>query len=377
MRVLNLSLDKTILEPDSAVQKRLLLLAEALGETTPGLGDLATPFTKGDLTVCVPGERTERKQLSPHLLVHSVGGPKPFQFFGLWLRARQELTRKKYDLITVQDAHFLGFLAAQLAEKYAVPLEVQIHGFEKMEGGRARLARFVFGKAKKIRVVSERLKKELDLKFKMYDVSKKIYILPVYTQIDLPQKMNKRNTVPVPFTFLTVGRLVPVKNIGLQISALAKIAEKIPHVRLRVVGDGPEMANLQQTTNNLQLQGKVFFEGYQKDLSKYYAEADAFLLTSDSEGWGRVVLEAAAHSLPIIMTNVGLAQEVITNNESGFIIPVGDERELTLAMQEFIGSPELRSRLGEGAYKVFKALPRQEEYIQEQVTEWQALVNRK
>ena len=123
-----LSLDRTILEKDSAVQKRLIVLAEALGmhtppaedgsapldrgDTTTGLGDLptagrlGTPLTKGEVTVCVPGPRTESVQLSEHLRVHAAHGPKPLQFFGLWLRARQELTRQKYNLITVQDAIF-------------------------------------------------------------------------------------------------------------------------------------------------------------------------------------------------------------------------------------------------------------------------------
>lgn len=363
MRVFNISLDKTILKKDSAVQRRLVSLAEAAGE----------------LTVCVPSTRTESVQPSEHLRVHAVGGLKPFQFFGLWLRARQELTRKRYDLVTVQDPYFLGFLGAQLAEKYSVPLEVQIHGFERMEGGRARLARFVFGKAKKIRVVSERLRRELYSTFRI--PYSKMYVLPVYTQTHptsiLPSKEGSRKRVPYPFTFLTVGRLVPVKNIGLQIRALAKVAEKIPQVRLRIVGDGPLREVLKLQVKSSKLEDKVLFEGYQEDLNRYYAEADAFLLTSDAEGWGRVVLEAAAHRLPIIMTNVGLAQELITNNESGFIIPVGDEHELVLAMLEFVGSPELRARLGEGAYKVFKALPKGEEQIQKQVKEWEILVDRK
>ncbi|MEK7169918.1 MAG: glycosyltransferase, partial [Patescibacteria group bacterium] len=136
-------------------------------------------------------------------------------------------------------------------------------------------------------------------------------------------------------------------------------------------------ASLKLQVKSLKLEDKVFFEGYQKDLHKYYEEADAFLLTSDAEGWGRVVLEAAAHGMPIIMTNVGLAQEIIKNDESGFIIPVGDERELVLAMQEFIGSPELRVRLGEGALRAFKGLPKDEEQIRKQVTEWRSLIDRK
>jgi len=366
MRVLNLSLDKTILEKDSATQKRLLALAEAAGS----------------ITVLVPASKTEHITLSPHVTVYSFGGPKVLQFFRMWKTAIQLTTNHQpptthFELITVQDPYFLGFLGAQLAKKFSLPLEVQVHGLEKFSGVRKWIARFVLGKAKKIRVVSNRLRYTLAKSYKLKANS--LYVLPVYTQIEslihnpLSLTKKKGKAIPYPFTFLTVGRLVPVKNIAMQIRALAKVAERIPHVKLQIVGDGPELARLLLEARTLNLEASVVFEGYQKDPQKYYEEADAFLLTSDSEGWGRVVLEAAAHRLPIIMTDVGLAQEVIKNNESGFIIPVGDEHELILAMQELIGNPELRARLGEGALKAFKALPKGEEQIRQQVTEWSSL----
>lgn len=356
MRILNLSLDGNVIEKDSAVQKRLLSLAEKAGE----------------ITVFVPANRNAKMLLSPQLTVYAFGGPKLFQLFRMWRKAIEELQRKQYDLITVQDPYFLGFLAARLAEKFTVPLEVQVHGFEKMKGGRVRLAKFVLKKAHRIRVVSERLKHELLSRFSILDSL--IYVLPVYTQIEIPQRMLKRKTVPYPFTFLTVGRLVPVKNIVMQIRAMAELAKQIPHIRLRIVGDGPEWSNLQLSIIKYQLESKVSLEGEQKDVSRFYEEADAFLLTSDSEGWGLVVLEAAAHKLPIIMTDVGLAREVIKNEESGLVVPVGDEYELARAMKELIDKPELRVRLGEEAFLVFKALPSPEAQIQKQCVEWQSFI---
>ena len=387
MKVLNFSLDRTILEKDSAVQKRLIALAEKAGK----------------ITVFVPGMKDEKQELSEHLTVYSFGGSKLLQLFKMWrmgkrlLRSRDSsffkggaeslrrrilnpsalqneplpLTKRElrpYDLITVQDPYFLGFLAVKLSEKFLVPIEVQIHGFEKMEGGRARLARFVLERAAKIRVVSERLKREITTRYALH--ATRFYILPVYTQIEISQRIVKRKTVPYPFTFLTVGRLVSVKNIALQINAFAKVAKEIPHIRLRIVGDGPERAKLELEARSLKLEASVVFEGYQNNLGRFYEEADAFLFTSNSEGWGRVVLEAAAHKLPIIMTDVGLAREVIKNEESGLVIPVGDERELTLAMKEFLDKPELRVRLGEAAFKIFKSFPLRDAQIQKQIEEW-------
>lgn len=361
MRVLNLSLDNKVLENDSAVQRRLVALADKAGE----------------ITVLVPGEKDEKQELSSNLTVYSFDGARPIQLWKMWRKGEKLLTCNSSlltstDLITVQDTAYLAFLAYLLARRFNLPLEVQVHGLEKFYGIRKIIAEFALNRADKIRVVSERLRQLLASRFQF--LGSKVYVLSVYTQIEVSQKTARRKTVPYPFTFLTVGRLVAVKNIGMQIRAFAKISEKIPHISLRIVGEGPERSNLQLSISNYQLEDKVTLEGYQRDLHWFYEESDAFLLTSDSEGWGRVVLEAAAHKLPIIMTDVGLAREVIKNEESGFVIPVGDEHELMLAMKEFLDKPELRARLGEAAFRVFKSLPSKEEQTQKQVEVWQSLL---
>ena len=61
-----------------------------------------------------------------------------------------------------------------------------------------------------------------------------------------------------------------------------------------------------------------------------------FLLTSNYEGWGLAIIEAASFGLPIIMTDVGCAGEIIKNEESGIIIPVGDKKALAAAMTKLI-----------------------------------------
>lgn len=352
MRVLSIGLDRSVAQYASKAERRAEALAEYVGE----------------VVVFVPGEKTEEVCVSQHLTVCVFGGPKWWQFLMMWNKARQRATH--LDLITVQDVYFLGYIAVWIGEKFSIPVEVQVHGFEKPGGLRVRLARYVITHATKVRVVSERLEKAVRRSYKLQANS--LYVLPVYTQIVEPLRKPRRNTVPYPFTFLTVGRLVPVKNIQLQLHALARLVKQIPHVQLRIVGDGPEKTNLQQITNNLHLEDKVTFEGEQKDVGRYYAEADAFLLTSDSEGWGLVTLEAAAYRLPIIMTNVGLANEVLHNEESCTVIPVGDEEQLYLAMKKFIDTPDLRIKLGERAYGVFKVLPGSDIQIRKQVEHWRS-----
>jgi glycosyltransferase involved in cell wall biosynthesis len=105
-------------------------------------------------------------------------------------------------------------------------------------------------------------------------------------------------------------------------------------------------------------------------LDDLYSRADCFLLTSNSEGWGLVAVEAAAHALPIIMTDVGLAGEVIKNEESGLIIPVGDKDKLVAAMERIINDAGLRQRLGQGALAAVKKLPSREDVLQMYLDGW-------
>ncbi len=424
-----LSLDRKICEKNSAVQRRLVALAEAVGNTPPAdlpaeasaqagdgsaplirgdtppptesrsapldRGDTTphAPFVKGELTVFVPGERDEKKEISEHLVAYSFGGPKWRQLWKMWRRGKKLLTfnfslSTHVNLITVQDTGYVALFAYFLARRYEIPLEVQVHGLERFYGMRKLVAGFVLRRADKIRVVSERLRQELCQKLKVK--SQKLYTLSVYAQIEVSrfyggaekgltffpiqgQTLKKRKTVPYPFTFLTVSRLVPVKNIALQIRAFARLVKEYPQARLRIVGDGPLVGSLKLQVASLKLEDKILFEGRQESVSNYYEEADAFLLTSDYEGWGLVALEAAAHRLPIIMTNVGLANEILHHDKEAIVIPVGDEEQLELAMKDIVGRPELRERLGKAAHAAFQKLPKAEEQIRKQVTEWSSL----
>jgi len=113
---------------------------------------------------------------------------------------------------------------------------------------------------------------------------------------------------------LTVSRLVPVKNIFLQLESLAEIIKDHSQVVLTIVGDGPERERLQQLAKDLGIGDKVKFVGLVDNPDSFYASADAFLLTSNKEGWGLVVIEAGSFGLPVIMTDVGCAGEVVVDN---------------------------------------------------------------
>ncbi len=313
------------------------------------------------------------------VFVPDGAGSRQSQFLRLWKSARRAFIEDKFDIVTVQDTAYLALLAYLVARRFHASLEVQVHGFEKLHCIRKMIAGFVLRRADKVRVVSQRL---MQLAVDFGASAEKVYVLPVYTQTT-STPLAPLGVLPLrkggeaegnAFTFLTVGRLVPVKNIAMQIRALARIVREFPQARLRIVGSGILEWWLKSQVKSLKSENRVVFEGQQKDLALFYEEADAFLLTSDSEGWGVAVVEAAAYGLPIIMTDVGCAGEFIQNGENGIVIPIGGEGELAAAMERFIVDEPLRVRLGEAARASFFALPSPQAHIQKQAAEWRTLL---
>ncbi|HNV97054.1 MAG TPA: glycosyltransferase [bacterium] len=276
-----------------------------------------------------------------NLSIYSFGGEnKLFQIIKLFINSWKLLKKEKFDVISVQDQYYLALISYLLAKKFKIGLEIQIHGFEKYNGLRKIIANFVIPRANAIRVVSQRLEQELIDKFKINQ--EKITVVPIYSEVgtrDLgPGKTREK------FIFLTIGRLVKVKNIKLQIKALKKITEKYKNIELQIVGSGPEKENLENLVKDLNLESYVKFFGYQKDLESFYKNADVFMLTSDYEGWGLVIIEAFQYKLPIIMTDVGCANEIVINNENAIIIPVNDLNLLEDAMIKIYENKDLREK---------------------------------
>lgn len=318
MQVVSLSLDKKIFEPHSLVAQRALFLAGKLDK----------------YLVVVPAKE-QKIDLSSQLSVWGIAGAnKAVSLFNIYKSLNSLLQKEKFDLLTVQDSGFFGFLGLVLAKKFHLKYEVQIHGFEKNNILRDYLAQQCLENADLVRVVSERLKKQIKEKYRLF--AGKIYVAPVV--VDTERLVNSatidlHKVYPDHFIFLTVGRLVSVKNIALQLRAIKKLANK-DQVKLIIVGDGSEKDRLKKLANDLDIQEQVIFYGWQDRIGDLYHSADCLLLTSNSEGYGLVVAEASNCGLPVIMTDVGCAHEVIKDNINGLVIPVADEGVLLEAMKK-------------------------------------------
>jgi glycosyltransferase involved in cell wall biosynthesis len=141
-----------------------------------------------------------------------------------------------------------------------------------------------------------------------------------------------------------VGRVSPQKSVDRIISAYAMAEARMPDTHLVIVGDGPLLASAKNQARTLGIAKHVSFTGH-ADGIEMMAAFDAFLLPSRYEAMPYVLLEAAASGLPIVMTNVGGAHEVVRHGENGFVLPEPDVELLADHLTALARSPELRSAM--------------------------------
>jgi sugar transferase (PEP-CTERM/EpsH1 system associated) len=143
-----------------------------------------------------------------------------------------------------------------------------------------------------------------------------------------------------------VGRLCPEKDMGTLLHAMKHLVASAPGFRLRIAGDGPCRAELERLTDELGLRGQVTFLGMVRDVPALLRQASMYVLSSISEGVSLTLLEAMATGLPVVATRVGGTPEVITDGETGLLVPAQDPRALADAMRRVHQDSALSSRLG-------------------------------
>ena len=136
------------------------------------------------------------------------------------------------------------------------------------------------------------------------------------------------------------------------------VNEKNKSVTLNIVGDGSEYENLNNKINELGLTKNVKLLGYKnaKELSNLYANSSIYVMTSLSESFGLVLLEAQSHKLPCIaMDSANGAKELIKNNVDGYLIENRDKEKMANMILELINDKDKCKEFGENAFNNSKA----------------------
>jgi glycosyltransferase involved in cell wall biosynthesis len=271
-------------------------------------------------------------------------------------RMRSLLAREKPDLVLTYNFGALDSVFAtrslgmQVVHHEDGFLPDEAHGFKKR---RIWLRRAAFGGRVDVVVISrnlERIARELWRvpEQRLHYIANGIEI-ERFTERDGNAALRAELGIP-PGSLVVgaVGHLRSEKNLQRLFDA-AELAAREVDLRLLVLGDGPERADLERRASSPALAGRVHFAGYQPDPRAFYRAMDVFALTSDTEQMPIALLEAMASALPAVCTDVGDVRAMLGAGQERFVARLGGPEcsaALAHSLVELGLDAGLRARLG-------------------------------
>lgn len=302
----------------------------------------------------------------PMLLVRPYRTTMPVSF-----RTARILKRLKIDIIHTQTEFSMGFIGLSAGVACHLPV---VHTYHTMLedythyilNGKVtgiitpelaqKFSKTFCNRPTGLIVPTEKVKNSL----REYGVTKPIYVIP--TGIDLTP-FRKENFEPEEIDalrqkvgvkkgekiLLSLGRVAKEKSIDKIIEQMPKITEKMPDVRLLVIGDGPALPELKEQAERLNVSDKVIFAGAAPyaEIGKYYQLGDVFISCSTSETQGLTYYEAMAAGLPVIAHKDDAVNELFDDGVNARLF--FDESELSLIVSELLSDPEVAARYSDRA----------------------------
>jgi glycosyltransferase involved in cell wall biosynthesis len=145
---------------------------------------------------------------------------------------------------------------------------------------------------------------------------------------------------------VSVGRHTPEKGYRHLVDAAALIEHVSPDVHWILVGDGELRGELESRARRHGLGAQVHFTGWRNDVADVLALADVFVLPSESEGFGRVLVEAMAMGRPVVATAVGGVPEIVSGGDTGLLVEPANPIALADAIRSVLDDPSRATRLG-------------------------------
>ncbi|PWR71772.1 GT4 family glycosyltransferase PelF [Methanospirillum stamsii] len=190
-----------------------------------------------------------------------------------------------------------------------------------------------------------------NMRQKMNEIlDREIYIIP--NGIDLnsfhaisPYSMLEKDKINIIF----IGRLHPVKGIQYLIKAIKQVHEKIPQVRLVLIGEGEQRKSLEDLVERLGIEDCVIFFGSipNNRIPDILNRADIFTLSSLSEGFPTVILEAMACGIPIVASRVGGIPDIMQNGVNGYLVEPKNPDDIAKKILDLLQHDDLRQEISQ------------------------------
>ena len=202
---------------------------------------------------------------------------------------------------------------------------------------------------------------------KSYGVTKPISVIPTGINtsnfhksrfqpeeiLELRKSLGLQADTPV---IISIGRIAKEKSIDVVIGALPKLTEKLPDLKMVIVGEGNEIENLGRYAESLGVGNHVMFTGGKPwdEIGKYYQLGNVFCSASVSETQGLTFAEAMAAGVPVVAKKDECIENIITDNVTGMLFESNEE--LPDLLYRVLTDKDLSSRLSTASVKAMEAL---------------------
>lgn len=185
----------------------------------------------------------------------------------------------------------------------------------------------------------------------------------IYNGIDLNKLENSRTGDLLRDTFSLnkedfvigfIGRLSMEKDPETSLRAVAEASKVKKNIKFLIVGDGPLKAKLIKMAQDLDIDNKVIFAGYQKDTYSIYGILNLYISTSIKEALSNSILEAQAAAVPCIVTNISGNREIVLDGVNGYLVPPKDYKTFSQRIIALAEDADLVRRFGEKSREIVK-----------------------
>jgi len=262
---------------------------------------------------------------------------------------------KIFDVINTHFAVPSGPVGQYLSKKYSVPNVLTIHGgdiFDPSKSLSPHKTPLLNKIVRKILLTADAVVAQstdnLNNAKTFYRIRRKIEIVPLGIHPNtFPTKSRESlGLSKKEFIFITIGRLIKRKNLGLLLEVFKSICLKIPS-KLLIIGDGPEKKDLKQKAINLGIEKSVKFLGFIDNAEKfqYLNASDIYISTAIHEGFGIVFLEAMESGLPVISFDRGGQKDFLIDGKTGYLVPLNNEEILLRRILELLKNQSKRKEI--------------------------------
>jgi glycosyltransferase involved in cell wall biosynthesis len=180
-------------------------------------------------------------------------------------------------------------------------------------------------------------------------------VITVHSGIDLDRFVGKTKNGYLRKEFSIPPRTVILGNVAALVDhkdqkTLLKAISLIPatkKLKLFILGEGELEQELKKLVHDLQLEDRVIFTGFRRDIKEFLQFMHIFVLTSKEEGLGTAVLDAMANGLPVVATSAGGIGEMVDHDKGGYLASVGNAVEISECIEKLVSNSALRKRFGE------------------------------